>query len=182
MTVSLTMEHDGLVKNQRDLFILLVALAQLPHHGLYLDLQEINGVGLLGVANDKFRQSPLYLIALRSMTVDMIVQLLEILVDAVNGITETLVHGFVVRLEDSDLVLNLSLMTGLVVEHPLVESVVIVDLELSLQHIVKYKWTKREVPFSPLRRCAEERGQSHSTSDEVLVEGSISQSKQERHP
>ena len=123
------MENDGLVKNRRDLLVPLVALAQLPHHGLHLDLQKINGIGLLGVANDKFRQSPLHLIALRSTTVNTIVQLLEILVDAVDSVTESLVHGFIVRLEDGNLVLNLSLTMSLVVERSLVESVVLIDLE-----------------------------------------------------
>ena len=123
------MEYDGLVKNRRDLLVLLVALAQLPHHGLHLDLQKINGVGLLGVANNKFRQSPLYLITLCSATVNTIVQLLEILVDAVNGVMESLVHVLVVQLEDSNLILNLSLTTSLVVERPLVESMILCDLE-----------------------------------------------------
>ena len=176
------MEYDGLIKNRRGLLVLLVALAQLSHHGLHLDLQKINGVGLLGIANDKFRQSPLYLITLRSTTINMTVQLFEVLVDTGDGIAESFVHGLIVRLKGSDLVLDLSLTTSLVVKRPLVKSVGIIDLELPLQHIVKYKWTKREVPSFPPQKCAEERGRSRLTSDEVPGEGSTSRSKQEHHP
>ena len=125
------MKCNWLVKNRRNLLVLLVAFAQLPHHGLHLDLQDINSVGLLGVANDKIRQSPLHLVALCSTTVDTVVQLHKILVDMVDGVAESLVHGFIVRLEDGDLVLDLSLTKSLVVERPLVESMILSDLETS---------------------------------------------------
>ena len=177
-------DDEGLLAHQepREPLVLLIALAQLSHHRLHLDLQKINGIGLLGVADNQLCQPPLYLITLSSTTIDMTVQLLKILVNTGDGITESFIHGLVVRLEGGDLVLNFSLTTSLVVERLLVESMGVIDLELPLQHIVKYKWTKREVPSFPPQKCTEERGRSRSTSGKVPDEGSISQSKQERRP
>ena len=90
------MKDDRLVENRGNFLVLLVALTQLAYHQLYLYLQEINRVGLLGVANNELRQPPLYLVTFSPTTIDAIVQLLEILVDTSDGVAEPDIRGLIV--------------------------------------------------------------------------------------